>query len=219
MRMAFEVLDEHEQGEVVRKWLRANVMSIAIGIGIGLAMIFGWQQWKSREQRGQAQAALQYDAFAKAVQEERVDDAATIGAALRKDHAKSPYAVFTALRQAEVAVGKGDLKAAGADLAWADEAAGAPALKSIIALRRARVAFAEGDAQAALDFADRVAKTDFMAITNELRGDALAKLGRTDDARAAYEQALGALDAQAPGRDVVQMKLIDLPASAEKQNS
>lgn len=219
MRMAFEVLDEHEQGEVVRKWLRANAMSIAIGIGIGLALIFGWQQWKSREQRGQAEAALQYEAFAKAVQEERVDDAAKIGEALRKDHAKSPYAVFTALRQAEVAVGKGDLKAAEADLAWASGVASAPPLKSIIALRRARVAYADGNAEAALAFTDSVAKTDFTAITSELRGDALAKLGRHADARAAYEQALGALDAQAPGRDIVQMKLIDLPAAAEKQNS
>ncbi|MEO8010853.1 MAG: tetratricopeptide repeat protein [Dokdonella sp.] len=217
--MAFEVLDEHEQGEVVRKWLRANVLSIAIGIGIGLAMIFGWQQWKAREQRSQAEAALQYEAFAKAVQEDRTEDAATIGAALRKDHAKSAYAVFTALRQAEVAVGKGDLKAAETDLAWASDVASAPALKSIIALRRARVAFADGNAQAALDFTDSVAKADFTAITSELRGDALAKLGRHADARSAYEQALGALEAQAPGRDVVQMKLIDLPAATEKQNS
>jgi len=39
--MAFDVLDEHEQGELVQKWLRENAMSIAIGIALGLILIFG----------------------------------------------------------------------------------------------------------------------------------------------------------------------------------
>lgn len=219
MRMAFEVLDEHEQGELVRKWLRDNAMSIIVGIAIGLLLIFGWQQWKSRELRTQGEAAIQYKAFTDAVDAKRDEDATKIAEALRKDHAKSPYAVFTALRQAEVAVVKGDLKAAATDLAWASEASGDPALKALVALRRARVALADGNAEAALGFADGVPKTDFTATASELRGDALAKLGRHDDARSAYEETLKSLDPQAPGRDVVQMKLGDLPVAAEKKNS
>jgi predicted negative regulator of RcsB-dependent stress response len=216
--MAFEVLDEHEQGELVRKWLRANAMSIAVGIAIGLALIFGWQQWKVRQVRTQGEAALQYRAFADAAAAKRDDDAVKIAEALRKDHAGSPYAVFAALAQAEAAVNKGDLAAAQADLAFADQNAKDPALKSLIALRVARVTLATGDAAAALARIDGVPKTDFSALASELRGDALARLGRHADARAAYEDALKSLDAQAPGRDIVQMKLGDLPA-AESQKS
>ncbi|MGB2789536.1 MAG: tetratricopeptide repeat protein, partial [Dokdonella sp.] len=58
--MAFEVLDEHEQGELVRKWVRANAMSILIGITIGLLLIFGFQQWKARQLQTQGEASTTY---------------------------------------------------------------------------------------------------------------------------------------------------------------
>ncbi|MBN8480085.1 MAG: tetratricopeptide repeat protein [Xanthomonadales bacterium] len=211
--MAFEVLDEHEQGELVRKWLRANAMSIAVGIAIGLALIFGWQQWKARQVRNQGEAALQYRAFMDAVAAKRDDDAAKIAESLRSGHSASAYAVFAALAQAEAAVRKGDLAAAQADLAFADRNAADPVLKSLIALRTARVTLAAGDAAAALARLDGVPKADFNALASELRGDALAKLGRPADARAAYEEALKSLDPMAPGRDIVQMKLGDLPTA------
>lgn len=219
MRMAFEVLDEHEQGELVRKWLRANAMSIAVGIAIGLLLIFGWQQWKARELRNQGEAAMQYKAFSDAVEAKNNDDATKIAEAIRKDSAKSPYAVFAALRQADTAVGKGELEAASADLDWAAGAAKEPALKSLIALRAARVSLARGDAETALKQLDRLAKTDYVGLASELRGDALVKLGRIEDARAAYTQALSALDERSPGHNFVQMKLGDLALAAEKQNS
>ena len=213
MRMAFEVLDEHEQGELVRKWLHTNAMSIFIGIAIGLLLIFGYQQWKARELRTQSEAASQFAAFSDAVEAKRGDDANRIAETLRKDYAKSAFASFSALRQAEVSVGKADLKAASADLEWASQSTSHPALKSLIALRQARLSLAEGKADAALAKLDQVPKTDFSALASELRGDALAKLGRTADARAAYAEALSQLDAQSPDRAYVEMKQSDLPVA------
>jgi len=59
--MAFEVLDEHEQGELVQKWLRENVLTILVGVGLGLVLIFGWQQWRSHRARHDLEAATQYE--------------------------------------------------------------------------------------------------------------------------------------------------------------
>ena len=219
MRMAFEVLDEYEQGELVRKWLRTNAMSIAIGIAIGLLLIFGYQQWKAREGRTLSEAALQYSAFTEAVEAKRSEDAARIAETLRKDYAKTGFATFAAMRQAEVAVGKGDLEAAAADLDWASKTAGDDAMKSLIALRQARLSLAVGDAQTALSQLDKISKSDFPALAGELRGDALAKLGRTEDARAAYGEALNSLDAQSPDRVFVQMKQNDLAIISEQKKS
>lgn len=216
--MAFEVLDEHEQGELVRKWLRANATSIAVGIAIGLALIFGWQQWKARQTRTLGEAAMQYRAFADAAQAKRNDDAAKIAAALREDHSGSAYAVFASLGEAGQAVAGGDLVAAQAALTLAESNSKDATLKSLIALRSARVLLANGDAPGALARLDGVPKGDFAAIASELRGDVLVKLGRAADARSAYEEALKALEPQSPGRDLVEMKLADLPA-AEKQSS
>jgi predicted negative regulator of RcsB-dependent stress response len=211
--MAFDVLDEHEQGELVQKWLRENAMSIAIGIVLGLVLIFGWQQWKAHRAQHAVQAAVEYQALVAAADAKKADDVAAIAERLRKDYSDSAYAVFAAMRSAEIANEKGDLKAAAADLSWASEHAGAPALKALATLNLARVQLAEGDADAALKSVDSLPKTDYAALAGELRGDILAKLGRADDARAAYTDALSHLDPQAPNRDVVQMKLDNLGAA------
>ena len=97
--MSFELLDEHEQGELVRKWLRENAMSIVVGVGLGLVLIFGWQQWKARGVRHAAEASAQYHALADAVTARHDEDAGKIAEALRADYPNSVYAVLAALRR------------------------------------------------------------------------------------------------------------------------
>ncbi|HJT98179.1 MAG TPA: tetratricopeptide repeat protein, partial [Rhodanobacteraceae bacterium] len=156
--MAFDVLDEHEQGELVQKWLRENAMSIAIGIVLGLVLIFGWQQWKAHRARHAAEAAMQYQSFDDAMLAKRADDAKAIGDALRKDYSDTVYAVFAAMRNADLASEKGDLKTAADDLAWAGEHAGAPALKALADINLAKVKLAQGEADPALKLLDGLPK-------------------------------------------------------------
>lgn len=217
--MAFDVLDEHEQGELVQKWLRENAMSIAIGIALGLLLIFGWQQWKAHRARHAAEAATQYQALVDALGAKRVDDAKVIADALRKDFPDTAYATFAAMRGAEIANDKGDLKEAAGDLEWAQEHAGAPALKALAGINLAKVKLAQGDADGALKLIDGVPKGDYSALGGETRGDILAQLGRNDDARAAYQDVLSHLDAQAPNRAFVQMKLDNLASAPLAQTA
>jgi predicted negative regulator of RcsB-dependent stress response len=211
--MAFEVLDEHEQGELVRKWLRENALSIVVGVGLGLVLIFGWQQWKAHRERLATEAAVQYQALTTAASAGKKDEVATVAQALRKDFPDSVYAVFAALRQADEAAAKGDLAAAAEALEWARQHAAADSLKSLAGLQLARVKLAQGDADGALKLLDAAPKGDYAGLAAEVRGDALAKLGRTDAARTAYQDALSNLDPTAPGRSLVQMKLDDLAAA------
>jgi predicted negative regulator of RcsB-dependent stress response len=212
--MAFDVLDEHEQGELVQKWLRENAWSIVIGVAVALALIFGWQQWKAHRAKRVAEAAAQYLALTDAVTAKKDADVAKIADGLRQDFQDTVYAAFAAMRQADAAVIKGDLTAATDDLQWAREHAGTDSLKSVVDLRLARVKLAQGDADGAIKLLDGIPKTDYVAVVDEIRGDALVKLGRSDDARAAYQEALDKLDPQAPNRSFVQMKLDDLVTTA-----
>jgi predicted negative regulator of RcsB-dependent stress response len=211
--MSFDVLDEHEQGELVQKWLRENALSIAIGVALGLVLIFGWQQWKTHRAHHAAEAAAQYQALTDAVDAKHEDDVGKIADTLRKDFPESAYAVFAAMTQADAAARKNDLAGAASALEWAQQHAGATSLKSLATLRLARVKLAQGDADAAIKLADGVPKDDYAALAGELRGDALAKLGHADAARTAYQDALSHLDPQAPNRNFVQMKLDDLAAA------
>ncbi|HEX5124514.1 MAG TPA: tetratricopeptide repeat protein [Rhodanobacteraceae bacterium] len=208
--MEFDVLDEHEQGELVQKWLRENAMSIAIGVVLGLILIFGWQQWKAHRVRHAADASAQYQALSDAFDAKKTDDAKTIAEALRKDYPDTAYATFAAMRLADIANDKGDLKAAAENLEWAEQHSGAPALKQLAGINLAKVKLAQGDADGALKLIDGLPKGDYAALAGEVRGDILAKLNRGDDARAAYQDALAHLDPQAPNRQFVQMKLDDL---------
>lgn len=209
--MSFDVLDEHEQGELVQKWLRENALAIAAGIGLGLVLIFGWQQWKVHRSTQSAAAAAQYQALTDAVEAKKPDDALKVADAIRSDYPKSTYAVLAALQQADIAISRNDLATASTALDWAQRNAGIDGLRNLVALRIARVKLAQGDADGALKLVDGLPKGEFESIAGELRGDALLKLGRSDDARAAYQDALSKVSDSAPqGHSVLQMKLDDL---------
>ena len=217
--MAFDVLDEHEQGELVQKWLRENALSMAIGVALGLVLIFGWQQWKTHRARHTAEAAAQYQALTDAVEAHHDDEAAKVAQAVRKDFPDTAYAVLAAMQQADAASRKGDLPAAAVALEWAQQHAGVAGLKSLVTLRLARVKLAQGDADGALKLVDGVPKESFPSLAGEIRGDAQVKLGHIDAARSAYQGALEHLDAQAPDRNLAQMKLDDLAAAPAPQSA
>lgn len=221
--MAFEVLDEHEQGEQVQKWLRENALSILIGIGLGLVLLFGWQQWRTHRAQHQMDAAVQYDALSANVTKKDYDATKAIAAKLKSDYVDTPYAVLAAMREADIATERGDTESAHNALDWAWQHAGLDALKTIAGLNLARVQIAQTKAQDALDLIDKLPKNGFDASTSELRGDALVALGRKDEARSAYTDALTHLDPNAPNRAFVEMKLNDISlaqsGSAEKKGS
>ena len=216
--MAFAVLDEHEQGELVQKWLRENVFTILIGVGIGLVLIFGWQQWHSHRAQHNLDAATQYQVLTGDTDKKDFDAVKQIAARLKSDYADTPYAVLAAMREAEFAVQRADLESAHATLDWAYQHAAVDALKALVGIRLARVDLGRTKAQDALDLLDHLPASAYTAQIAELRGDALVALNRKDDARAAYADALANLDPNAPNRAFVQMKFDDL-GGAEKKGS
>ena len=216
--MAFEEYDKYEQSELVRKWLRENGLSIVVGIAIGLVGIFGWQQWNNHQARNEAEAAQLYKQAQIATASGKPEIAAQLTDQLMADHAKSPYAVFAVSDRAKQQVQDKQLDKAETSLAWAESHADAPALKSLTQLRIAQVELARGNGAAALATLDRMPATDYQGLAQELRGDVLVKLGRSDDARKAYQAALTALGEDAPQRGALQMKLDDL-AVAGKQGA
>jgi len=214
--MAFEVLDEHEQGELVQKWLRENVLTILIGVGLGLVLIFGWQQWKSHRARHNIDASTQFDVLTGDADKKDFDAVKQIAAKLKTDYGDTPYAVLASMREAEFAVQRADLDGARAALDWAYQHAGIDALKALAGIRLARVELARNKAQDALDLLAKLPPSAYTAQIGELRGDALVALGRKDEARTAYSDALANLDPNAASRAVVQMKLNDLGVAEAK---
>jgi predicted negative regulator of RcsB-dependent stress response len=211
--MSTELMDEHEQAERVRAWLRENGASIVTGIALALGGLFGWQWWQQNQVERVYTAATQYQAMRDAVERQDRDGAEAMAQSLINDFARSPYALFAMLQQADLQIDAGETAAARDTLARAVEQARNPALADLARVRLARVQLADGDAQGALATLDASGSDGFLAVVGELRGDALAVLGRRDEAREAYAAAVAALDEFAPGRRLVEMKLVDAGGS------
>ncbi|MGB6145599.1 MAG: tetratricopeptide repeat protein [Rhodanobacter sp.] len=216
--MAFEEYDKYEQSELVQKWLRENGVSIVVGVLIGLVGIFGWQQWRNHQARNESAASQLYQQAKVAQLSGKPDVAAQLTDQLVKDYAKSPYALFAVSDRARQQVQDKQLDKAQVSLEWAESHTTEEPLKSLTLVRIARVELARDQAQASLATLDRVPPGSFQGMVQELRGDAMVKLGRMDDARKAYQAAMSALSEDAPQRGALQMKLDDL-AVAGKQGA
>lgn len=216
--MAFEEYDNYEQSELVQKWLRENGLSIVAGIIIGLVGIFGYQQWRGHVARNQDEASQLYQQAQVARESGKSDVAAQLTAQMMKDFEKSSFTVLAVGDQAAQEIKDKQPEKAENSLKWAVAHASEPELKSLTQLRLASVEFARDNSKAALATLDAMPSTDYQGLAQELRGDVLVKLGRTDDARNAYKAAMSALSDEAPQRGALQMKIDDL-AVAGKQGA
>ncbi|HRQ66192.1 MAG TPA: tetratricopeptide repeat protein [Xanthomonadaceae bacterium] len=209
--MAIELMDEHEQGEAVRKWIRQYGGALIGGAVLGIGMIVGVHQWREYGVEQRAEAALRFKALGEAYEARELDLAERLGAELRASSANTPYAALAALREADHAVEAGEPQRALDALQWAVDHARDATIKSVARLRLARVLLDQGEAQRALDAAILVGDDNaYAALAAEVRGDALMALGRPGEAAAAYRASLEGPGAAFARTEVVRMKLDDL---------
>ncbi len=208
--MAIDLMDEHEQSERVRAWLRDNGGAIIGGVAIGLAGIFGWNWWGSSKVEHRIDAASQYQALVEAVERKDRDTIDSVSQSLSKDFADTPYAAFAAMARADQLLEAGESEGAVASLKQAIEMAPDAALAGLARVRLARAQLGAGQHQAALDALKALPADSYQGVAEDLRGDALLAMGNEDAARTAYTTALEKLDEAAPSRRLVEMKLVDL---------
>lgn len=206
-------IDEYEQGERVRTWLRNNGSSLIGGIAIGLAALGGWQWWQGQQDQEKVVAAAEFAAFNKAVEAKQDDKVAAHAAALLQNHPDTPYPALAALRRAELLHAQGKDEDALKALDAVDGKHLDPALVELARMRAARLLTGMGKHEDALKRLDGITDPAFPAVAAEIRGDAEMALGRRDAARAAYEKALASLDIGSPTRSMVEMKLTDAGGS------
>ena len=210
-------IDEYEQGERVRTWLRNNGSSLLTGVVLGLGCLAGWQWWQGQQDAEAAKAAVEFHTFTKAVEAKEGDKAAAHLAALRQNNPDTVFPALAALRMAEFLHTQGKDEEA---LQALDSIGGEKLdanLAELAKLRAARLLTGMGRHEDALKRLDAIPEPSFAAVAAEIRGDAEMALGRRDAARAAYEVALASLDIAAPTRPMVEMKLTDAGGSPSAQ--
>jgi predicted negative regulator of RcsB-dependent stress response len=203
-----ELLDEHEQSERVREWLRRNSGALILGVALGLAGIGGWQWWGGQQEGKRAQAANAYQTAVAAIKAGDKTAPAKVNAL--------PEGIFRTLAQLDLA--KHQVEAAQGDAAIAtlravktDDAA----LAAIVNQRLARVLIDAKQADAAL----KLVATDDSLAAMEVRGDAQMALGQRDRARETYGKALLKAEVGSPQRRLLELKLTEAGGTPPKTES
>ncbi|MDR6990808.1 tetratricopeptide repeat protein [Luteimonas sp. 3794] len=201
-----ELLDEREQGERVKAWLRDNGLGLVGGLVLGAALIGGWQYWKNRTY---TQAVEQHAAYQSALLDIRAGEfekASQTVSALPD----TAYGELAALQLAKAQVDKGDHEAAIATLEAVEGAE--PGVAAVVQQRLARLLTDAGRGEDAV----KVLADAEDAVSLEARGDAHFALKQNEQARADYAQALRQLDSAAQQRGLLELKLSEVGGTPDE---
>jgi predicted negative regulator of RcsB-dependent stress response len=204
---------EDEELAVIRDWWQRNGKPLLTGGALALVVVFGWQAWQKHQVAEAQGASVLYQQLLEnslvADGQADVGKVAELAGKLKADYAGSHYAQYASLLLAKVAVEAGKLDDARAELQAVIDKPADATLGELARQRLARVLSAQDKTEEALKLLAGDADPAFVAAREELKGDLLVKLERSDEALQAYEKAKAALTAEAAVGGL-QIKIDDL---------
>lgn len=201
-----DLLDEHEQSERVRKWLKDNGVAVIGGIGLALAVIYGFKGWQQHRLQQSELAQARYDAAVTALSAPNPDLTKATAVVAGVDG----KGVFPLLAQLQLAGAQANAGKTDDAIATLRRISDAGDLQPLVNQRLARLLIQNGkndDALKALGDAGDAASLD-------VRGDALLAAGKPEQARDAWQKALVGLDVASPQRKLIELKLAGVGGTA-----
>ena len=204
---------EEEELAVIRDWWQRNGKPLLTGGALALVLVFGWQAWQKYQlTQAQGASALYQQLLETSLVTNAQPDAgkvAELAGKLKTEFPGTHYSQYGSLLLAKVAVESGKLDDAATELKAVLDKPADSALAELARQRLARVMAAQGKAEEALKLLAGDADQAYLASREELKGDLLVKLERSDEALAAYQKAKAALSADAAVGGL-QIKIDDL---------
>jgi len=206
---------EEEQIEALKKWWQENGNSLLIGIGVALAVVFGWKAYENSAEQAKAEASMMYQQLVTAATSDGFDsqdEASTVSylaSELKSKFDDSEYGLYASLFLAKEAIAGDDLDSAKQELNWALDQTDDLRLQHIIKGRLARVLSAQGaqeEALALLEASDPTFKPNFL----EIKGDIYLRMGEKQKAAELYTEAFELTREQPQALPLLGIKLADL---------
>ena len=207
-----ENLNDKEQVELVKSWLRENGPWLLAGVLIGAAALWGYNAWQARKEAQAVQASDTYEQLVQALERKDRTRGNTLADELRRDFASSPYADQADLALARAAVEANELPKAAERLTHVMIESKDPQLRLLARVRLARVQLAQNNVDTALTTLAAVEPGAFAPQFAEVRGDALLSKGEKSAALAEYLRAKGAKLAGVIDTNPLDLKIADLRA-------
>lgn len=199
-------LEEQEQLDELKTWWKQNGKALTTAAIVLLFAYVAYQGWQYYQQKQAVEGSTLYQALLVS----DTDDLKKIkaqSAALIEGYKSTPYAGRAALYAAKINYQADDVKSAKAQLEWAIAQAKESAISALASLQLANILVEEEDYDGAIKLLEANHDSGFDGLFWDLKGDILAKQGKTKDAQLAYERALTKLEPMGKYRILTQQKL------------
>lgn len=210
-----DLLTDQQKAESIKSWMRQNGLSIVLGLGLGIGGLLGWNQWQSYSERQAEEASALYETLLQSVRASQLEQAESGLAALVADYESSPYTDQARLAMARLYLDQGKPEPAAGMLREVASTAALPEIRNIGRLRLARVLIYQEKYDEALKTVADPGSEAYSPAFHDVRGDIYFAMGKLEEARSEYEQALNSdVSARLIERNYVQAKLDDLGGAA-----
>ena len=207
-----DLLSEKEQIENMRTWWSEYGNYVISGVVIGAALLFGINHVQTTKLEAQYAASSLYDDLTNAVVDGDIDEAETIAVQMTTDHGDTTYAAQSKLAMARLYMDKNRDQDAANVLSELVAGDVGEEFKQVGRIRLAKIFLYQNKPDDVVDMLEGKDDGAFAARNAEILGDAYVALGRSGDAREAYQSALGEAGGGATvNQQFVQLKLLDLP--------
>ena len=186
------LLSPQEQDERAKQWLKDNGMAIVIGISLGLAAVFGYNNYQAKQIANAEQASSIYETVLGLVNDSGLADIESQVTRLKEGHSDSSYAAKGALLRARQ-LSVSDLDTALEELAWVVSNAQEYGLKHTALIRQAKILISQGKLEDAKAIALTQPYQGFDSFYQEILGDIAVKQAEFSSADDFYQSALATL--------------------------
>ncbi len=209
-------LTEEEQIEALKNWWKQYWASVVLPIVVAAVAYFGWTSYEAMQKQKAEAGSIAYQELVdslettpgSALTEEQRATGKVMAAGIIKDFAGSLYADHANFILARIAIDEDDLDKAESSLAEVVQNGSNEAMQALATSRLARVKISKGQADAALDLVSGADAGEYAALFAEVRGDAYAAQGKTEEAQTAYQEAIDKLlPAQMSRQSIIKLKL------------
>lgn len=209
-------LSEKEQLEEMRAWWSENGRFVITGVVLGVAIIFGWNQWRSSIETSRIEASNLFEQVMSAMESGDTEAAEDAAGTLFENYERTVYPAQTRLALARLYMDKGRDQDAVNVLRELIAASDESEIQLVGRLRLAKVLLYQNKPDDVVEILRDRDESGFAARYLEILGDAYATQGNFAEAQTAY---LAALSRNSPvptiDNNLIQLKLNDLPDLTE----
>lgn len=179
---------DEQRAEVLVDWLKKNVAYLILLVVIVIGSIAGVEYYKRNSVSQLNKTFDTYESFLTNYADHSIN---AVDSEKYIAENEGIYKVFSAMLLAREAHGAGDFTTAESLLVTAlDNAADDEGVSSLLQYRLAAVQFDQGKNEAALASLKEIQAVEFLGLRKVLEGDIYLSMGKSQDAKISYEEAL-----------------------------